>query len=110
MSSLLIAQRDANTCSNPQNLVNIVKWQLEYKKLHDPTSHFSHCRNEERMQGVKGRLFHQNSLGRVGLATAFCPQPGPELQEALSTDNKVPWVWNGPCAIMGSVTRVQFEL
>lgn len=79
MSSLLIAHRDANTCSKPQNSVNIVRWQLEYKNPHDQISHFSCCRNEEREQGVKGRLFHQNSWGRVGLATAFCPQPGPDL-------------------------------
>lgn len=56
---------------------------------------------------------NQKSLGRVGLVAARAQPSVLDLGQTsrrLQVPTKGSMVWNGQCAIMGSVTRVQCEL
>lgn len=68
-----------------------------------------------RERGVRGRLFHKDSLEECRCSGSpsrafFVFDLGQTSWEARRANNKIPWVWNGQCAIMALVTRVQFEL
>lgn len=45
------------------NSLNILRWQLQYRKLHLPANHFSSAGNEGQEAGRVGKLFHQDSFG-----------------------------------------------
>lgn len=68
-------------------MINIIRWQLEYKKTHHPTNHFSSCRNEGKGTGSAREAvapgFTRKRGGLVTATQSFCLRPGPDLQGDL---------------------------